>query len=49
MPVLYIYDARFLKVKRQVINVRSCFIWLVDSVESTLMHGLGNPKFRPGL
>jgi hypothetical protein len=29
---------------RQVINLRSCCIWLVDSVESTMMHGLANPK-----
>jgi hypothetical protein len=32
--------------KRQVINLRSCCIWLVDSVESTMMHGLANPKFK---
>jgi len=30
--------------KRQVINLRSCCILLVDSVESMLMHGLANPK-----
>jgi len=26
--------------KRQVINLRSCCIWFVDSVESMMMHGL---------
>jgi len=31
--------------KRQVINLRSCCIWLVDSFESMMMHGLANPKF----
>jgi len=31
--------------KRQVINLRSCCLWLVDSVESMMMHGLANPKF----
>ena len=31
--------------KRQVINLRSCCILLVDSVESMMMHGLANPKF----
>jgi len=31
--------------KWQVINLRSCCIWLVDSVESMMMHGLANPKF----
>jgi hypothetical protein len=30
--------------KRQVINLRSCCIWLVDSVESMMMHRLANPK-----
>jgi hypothetical protein len=30
--------------KRQVINLRSCCILLVDSVESMMMHGLANPK-----
>ena len=30
--------------KRQVINLRSCCIFLVDSVESMMMHGLANPK-----
>ena len=30
--------------KRQVINLRSCCILLVDSVESIMMHGLANPK-----
>ena len=32
--------------KRQVINLRNCCIWLVDSVESMMMHGLSNSKFR---
>ena len=31
--------------KRQVVNLRSCCILLVDSVESVKMHGLANPKF----
>jgi len=31
--------------KWQVINLRSCCIWLVDSDESMMMHGLANPKF----
>jgi hypothetical protein len=30
--------------KQQVINLRSCCIWLVDSFESMMMHGLENPK-----
>jgi hypothetical protein len=30
--------------KRQVLNLRYCCIWLVDSVESMMMHGLANPK-----
>jgi len=30
--------------KRQVINLRSFCIWLVDSVESMMMHGLAIPK-----
>ena len=30
--------------KRQVINLRSCCISLVDSVESMMMHGLANPE-----
>ena len=30
--------------KRQVINLRICCIWLVDPVESMMMHGLANPK-----
>ena len=30
--------------KRQVINLRSCCILLVDSVESMMMHGPENPK-----
>jgi len=32
--------------KWQVINLGICCIWLVDSVESTMMHGLANSKFR---
>jgi len=32
--------------KRKVINLRNCCIWLVDSFESMMMHGLANPKFR---
>jgi hypothetical protein len=31
--------------KWQVINSIICCIWLVDSVESTMMHGLAKPKF----
>jgi len=34
-----------IRVKRQVINLRSCCIFLVDSVESMMMHGLATPKF----
>jgi hypothetical protein len=30
--------------KRQVINLRNCCIWLVDSFECMMMHGLANPK-----
>jgi hypothetical protein len=30
--------------KRQVINLKSCCILFVDSVESMMMHGLANPK-----
>ena len=30
--------------KRQVINQRNCCIWLVDSFECMMMHGLANPK-----
>jgi hypothetical protein len=26
-------------------NLRICCIWLVESVESVMMHGLANPKF----
>jgi len=33
--------------KRQVINLRNCCIWLVDSFECMMMHGLANPKFMP--
>ena len=32
--------------KGQVINLRICCIWLVDSVESMTMHGLANPKLK---
>jgi hypothetical protein len=32
---------------RQAINLRSCCILLVDSVESMMMHGLANPKKNP--
>jgi len=31
--------------KWQVINLRICRIWLVDSVESMMLHGLAKPKF----
>jgi hypothetical protein len=31
--------------KWQVINLKICCIWLVDSVEIMMMHGLANPKF----
>jgi hypothetical protein len=31
--------------KRQVINLRNCCIWLVNSFECMIMHGLANPKF----
>jgi hypothetical protein len=30
--------------KRQVINLRHCFIWLVGSFECMMIHGLANPK-----
>jgi hypothetical protein len=30
--------------KRQVINLRNCCIWLVDSFECMMMHGLENSK-----
>jgi len=30
--------------KWQVIHLRICFIWLVDSVESMMMHEIANPK-----
>jgi hypothetical protein len=32
--------------KRQVTNLRICCIWLVDSFESMMMHGLANPEFK---
>jgi len=36
-------EARPTVFKRQVINLRNCCIWLVDSVEfSMMMHGLAN-------
>jgi len=31
--------------KRPVIKLRSCCIWVVDSVESMMMHGIANPKY----
>jgi hypothetical protein len=31
--------------KRQVLNLRSGCILMVDSVESMIRHGLANPKF----
>ena len=31
--------------KRQIINLRNCCIWLVDSFEYMIMHGLTIPKF----
>jgi len=30
--------------KRQAMNLRNCCIWLVDSFECMMMHGLTNPK-----
>ena len=33
--------------KWQVINLRICCIWLVDSVESMMMHGIPNTKKKP--
>ena len=32
--------------KRQVINLRNSCIWLVDSFESMMMHGLAYPKLN---
>ena len=32
--------------KRQVINLRNCCIWFVDSFECMMMQGLANPKFK---
>jgi hypothetical protein len=32
--------------KRQVINLWNCCIWLVDSFECMMMHGLANPKLK---
>jgi hypothetical protein len=32
--------------KRQAINMRNFCIWLVDSFECMMMHGLANPKFK---
>ena len=40
-------EIRWAVFKRQVINLRICCIWLVDSVESMMMHGLANPKQLP--
>jgi hypothetical protein len=34
--------------KRQIINLRNCCIWLVDSFECMMMHGPANPKFMVG-
>jgi len=45
----YIYDISNPRVKRQVINLRSFCVLLVDSVESMMMHGLTNPKFVSNL
>jgi len=44
MGAPYIYDISSLRVKRQVINLRNCCIWFVDSFECMMMHGLANPK-----
>jgi len=41
---IYIYDISHLRVKRQVINLRNCCIWLVDSFACVKMHGDANPK-----
>jgi hypothetical protein len=30
---------------RQAVNMTNCCIWLVDSFECMMMHGLANPKF----
>jgi hypothetical protein len=27
-------------------NLRNCCIWLVDSFECMMMHGLANPEFK---
>jgi hypothetical protein len=35
---------RWAVFKQQVINQRNCCIWLVDSFEYMMMHGLANPK-----
>jgi len=32
--------------KWKVINLRNCCIWLVDSFECMMMHGLANTKFK---
>jgi hypothetical protein len=32
--------------QKQVINLKNCCIWLVDSYECMTMHGLANPKFK---
>ena len=31
--------------KRQIVNLRNWCMWLVDSIESMMMHGLANPKY----
>jgi len=33
--------------KQQAISLRNCCIWLVDSFECMMMHGLTNPKYPP--
>jgi hypothetical protein len=33
--------------KWQAINLRNCCIWLVDSFECMMMHGLANHKYSP--
>jgi len=35
--------------KRQAINLRNCCIWLVDSFECMMMHGLANPKLKKAI
>jgi hypothetical protein len=43
------WSGRSAVFKWQVINLRSCCTWLVDSVESMMMHELANHKFRSSL